>query len=277
MSKLKLSIVFIIAANIAFIFSNFKLDTPRIVSVNGTTTEILSALGLESNLVGVDITSTYPASIDKLPKVGHNKSISAEGILALNPSTLVGTQGDLKPQTQEQLKAGSLKLQLFKQDFSVEGTKKLIKDMATTFNQKAKGDALIKTLEADLAKVKKPAKKKSVLFIYARGAGTMMVAGKGTPVQKMIELAGGQNAVNDFNDYKPLTAEALVAANPDIILMFDSGLQSMGGINELLKVQGIAETNAGRNKKVIEMDGLLLTGFGPRLGKALIELSGKLQ
>src|SRR5690606_33860565 len=115
-----------------------------------------------------------------------------------------------------------------------------------------------------------------VLFIYARGTGTMMVAGKDTQVGKMIELAGGVNAVNDFADFKPLTAEALVAANPDVILLFDSGLSSLGGIDGLWEVQGNKQTNAGKNRKVIEMDGQFLTGFSQRLGKALEELGKKI-
>ena len=254
-----------------------KADAVKIVSVNGTVSEILCALGLESNIVGVDVTSTYPGTLDKLPKVGHNRNISAEGVVSLNPSLVVGTTNEMKAQLVEQLNSAGVKSTSYIQDFSVEGTKKLIKAVASTFHLEFKGETLIKQLDADLAKVKKPANKKKVLFIYARGAGTLMVAGKGTQVQKMIELAGGINAVNDFDDFKPLNSESLVAANPDIILMFDSGLQSMEGIDGLLKVQGIASTNAGKNKRVITMDGQYLAGFGPRLGKALAELSSKIQ
>src|SRR3546814_14071921 len=96
----------------------------------------------------------------------------------------------------------------------------------------------------------------------------MMVAGENTQMEQVIHMAGGQNAVRGFEDFKPLTAESLVAANPDVILLFDSGLDSLGGMEGLLKVRGIAQTNAGKNRKVIEMDGQLLTGFGLRLGKA---------
>jgi iron complex transport system substrate-binding protein len=67
-----------------------------------------------------------------------------------------------------------------------------------------------------------------------------------------------------------------VSGNPDVILLFTTGLESLGGIDGLLKVQGIAQTNAGRNRRVIEMDGQLMTGFSPRLGLAVQELSRKL-
>lgn len=249
----------------------------KIVSVNGTMSEIICSLGLESSLVGVDITSTYPGSLDKVAKIGHNRSVSSEGIVALAPSLVVGMQNDLKPTIIEQLTSSNIKTKLFTQDLSVEGTKKLITEAGVYFNQPAKATALIAQLDKDIALVKKPSVKKKVLFIYARGAGSMMVSGTGTSVDKIIQLSGGQNAVTSFVDYKPLTAEALLAANPDVILLFDSGLESVGGIEGLLKVQGIGQTNAGKNKKIITMDGQLLTGFGPRLGKAMIELSSKLQ
>lgn len=104
----------------------------------------------------------------------------------------------------------------------------------------------------------------------------MMVSGTGTSVDKVIQLTGAQNAVTGFTDFRPLTAESLVAANPDIILLFDSGLKSLGGIDGLLKVPGVAQTAAGRNKKVIAMDGELLSGFGLRLPQAIRELQEKI-
>src|SRR5690606_3623027 len=116
----------------------------------------------------------------------------------------------------------------------------------------------------------------SVLFIYARGTGTMMVAGEDSQVESVIKLAGGKNAVSGFKDFKPLTAESLVKANPDIILLFDSGYESLGGYSGLLNVPGIQETKAGANKNFVAMDGQFLTGFGPRLGQAVTELAVKI-
>ncbi|MDO7874571.1 helical backbone metal receptor [Hymenobacter sp. ASUV-10] len=250
---------------------------PRLVSLSGTISEIVCALGKQSQLVGVDVTSTYPAALEKLPKVGHSRNISAEGVLALTPTLVVGTTESLKPEVAEQLRAAGVKVQLFKQEYSVAGTARLINEVAATFGASAQAPAVIKQLNADLAKVKKPAAAPKVLFIYARGSGTMMVAGTGTQAAKIIELAGGKNAVTDFADFKPLTAEALVAANPDMLLLFDSGLASLGGKAGLLQVPGIAQTTAGKTGRVIEMDGQLLTGFGPRLGQATAELAGKLK
>ena len=254
-------------------------DSTKIVSLNGALSEVIAAIGLEKNIVGTDVTSSYPESLKAKPKVGHNKNINAEGVMALQPDLVVGLKKEVTPALAAQFKAAGVKLLLLDQEYSIEGTKTLIHTLADSLHQSAKGDSLVKILNADFAKVpaaSKQVRKPKVLFIYARGTGTMMVGGTGTQVAKAIELAGGRNAITEFADYKPLTAEALVKANPDVILLFSSGLQSLGGAEGLVKVQGVKETNAGKNKKIIEMDGELLSSFGPRLGIAIKELAGKL-
>ncbi|NBA85429.1 ABC transporter substrate-binding protein [Emticicia sp. CRIBPO] len=259
-----------------------KAQGQRVVSLSGAVSEIMVELGLESLMVGTDITSNYPASVNKLPKVGHNRNIGAEATLSLRPTMVVGTKDEkgqsfLKPEIEEQFKSSGIKVVTFTQVYSVEGTKKLINDVATLFGRKAQAAKMIKKLDTQIARVKKLPKAPKVLFIYARGLGTMSVAGKGTQAKSVIELAGGKNATNDFDGFKPLTAEALIAANPDYILLFDSGLESLGGVDGLLKVPGVAQTNAGKNRKIIEMDGVLLLGFTPRLGDAVIQLNEKIK
>jgi len=255
-------------------------DSTKIVSTNGTLSEILVALGFEDQIVGVDVASTYPASLQQKPKIGHNRDISAEGVLALNADLAVGVTDMVKPPVAEQIRTAGTRLVLFDHDYSVAGAKQLIRAVADSLDRSAKGDSILSVLDADLALadsvVAQSQSKPKVLFIYARGTGTMMVAGQRTQLDEMITLAGGENAVSGFEDFKPLTAESLVAANPDVILLFNSGLSSLGGIDGLLEVQGISETNAGRNRNVVEMDGQFLTGFGPRLGKAILELAEKI-
>jgi iron complex transport system substrate-binding protein len=251
-------------------------DSVKIVSLSGSISEVLAGAGLEKNIVGTDITSNYPEGLKAKPKVGHNRNINAEGILALQPGLVIGIKKDFSPALEAQFKTAGVKLLLVDQEFSVQGTKELIHTLTDSLHVKIKGDSLIKILDQDLAKVKPAASKPKVLFIYARGTGTMMVGGTGTQVEKAIVLAGGQNAVTGFADYKPLTAEALVKANPDVILLFDSGLKSLGGAEGVSKIQGIKETNAGKNKKIISMDGELLGSFGPRLGIAIQELATKI-
>jgi iron complex transport system substrate-binding protein len=254
-------------------------DSVKIVSLNGTVSEIVAGLGLEKNIVGTDITSSYPESLKHKPKVGHTSKVNVEGILSLQPNLIVGLEKEVSPQLAAQFKTAGIKLLLFEQDFSVDGAKKLIRSVGDSLWQQARADSLIKVFDTEVASAQHQIaniKKARVLFIYARGSGTMMVGGLGTQVDQVIQLAGAENAVTEFSDYKPLTSEALVKANPDVILLFDDGLQSLGGTPGLETVQGIAQTNAGKNKKFITMDGALLTSFGLRLGKAITELSGKI-
>ncbi|RYZ54654.1 MAG: hemin ABC transporter substrate-binding protein, partial [Sphingobacteriales bacterium] len=102
----------------------------RIVSISGTTTEILCALGMEKNIVGVDVTSTYPESVQKLPKVGHNRNMSAEAIIALKPTLVVGVTENVSPQLIEQLRAANIKVQTYNLESSPEGAKNLVRQMA---------------------------------------------------------------------------------------------------------------------------------------------------
>lgn len=250
--------------------------TEKIVSLNGAVTEIVAALGHEKEIIGTDVTSTYPESLKATAKdLGHVSKISFEALIALQPTLILATEKDMTPALLEKIKKSGIKTEVFTQEFSPEGTKKLIADVAKALNH-ADYKALEEKIDTDLKAVKPIANAPKVLFIYARGANMMMVSGTGTPVEKTIELAGGKNAVTDFADFKPLTPEALIKGNPDVILLFDSGIGSLGGPQGVLKIPGVDKTNAGKNKKVISMDGALLSGFGPRLGEGAAKLNSLL-
>lgn len=258
------------------VVENKKEQNQKMVSLNGAVTETLAALGATDQIVGVDVTSTYPEDLkSKATDLGHVRSITAESILSLKPTVVFATSKDINPTLNEQLKQAGVELVVIDQEYSIDGTKKLITEVANQLN-KQDYQSLIHHIDSQLKAVKPFEKKPKILFIYARGAGNLMVAGKETPLHNMIELAGAENAAAALTDFKPLTPEALLTNNPDIILMFDSGLQSLGGVEGLLKVEGIAATNAAKNNKIITMDGQLLSGFGPRLGEAVVELNTKL-
>lgn len=253
-----------------------KTEAHKIVSLNGAVTEIVAALGHEKEIIGVDVTSTYPETIKTTAKdLGHVRTISIESIIALKPTVILATEKDMSPELAEKIKGAGIEAHIFKQDFTPEGSKKLIADVAGVLKH-ADFKALTDKIDADLAKVQPIANAPKVLFIYARGAGTLMVAGTNTPIEKTIALAGGQNAITEFEDYKPLTPESLIKGNPDVILLFTSGLESLGGVDGLLKIQGVSQTNAGKNKKVIALDGALISGFGPRVGEGAATLNAEL-
>lgn len=254
-----------------------KKEAMKIVSLSGTITEIIYALGEGKQIVAVDITSTYPEQATKLTNLGHMSMISAEGIIGSGPTHVIGFEDEAKPELVDQLKNAGIEVVLLDREYTIAGAKKVIADVAKWMDKKEEGKKLQEQIDADIASLAKLPRKPSVLFVYARGPGTMMVAGEGTQMQEMIKLAGGKNAVGGFEEFKPLTPEAVIAANPDLLLMFESGTQSLNGDAGLLEIPGIKLTAAGKNKQFFSMDGLYLSGFGPRVGKALVELNNKLQ
>ena len=247
----------------------------KIVSLNGAITETIAALGKGNEIVGKDVTSTFPADLTA-KDLGHvGRGMTIEGVMSVNPTLIIGTTKEENPDLMGKIKESGIKLELVNQEFSVEGAKNLIKKVSEIVGV-AEVQNLNDKIDADLAQIKPFEKKPKVLFIYARGAGNLMVAGTGTPMEALVKIAGAESAVSDFADFKPLTPESVVQGNPDVILMFDSGVQSMGGIEGILKVPGVSQTNAGKNKKIITMDGGLISNFGPRVGEAALELNKKL-
>ncbi len=252
-------------------------DTPRLVSIGGPVTEIVYALGADKDLVGTDTSSIYPEAATKLRQVGYQRSLSAEGVLGLHP-TLILASADAGPQpVVEQLKQSGVSWVTIPAENSIEGARAKIQTVAHALHRDVQGEALIGHLKEQVTKAQgllaSEKSRPKVLFIYARGGGTVNVAGQGTAADAMITLSGGVNAVSGYTGYKPITAEAVVAAAPDIILIPSRGLESVGGIDGLLAQPGLAATPAGKSRKVVDMDDLLLLGFGPRLGEAVLQLA----
>lgn len=260
-------------------YSSSAIAPKRIITLSAALTETSDALGFGTQIVAVDVTSIYPAYASKLPRVSQNRVLSAEGIISFSPDLVIAPEGDVSKAIEYQLKSAGIKLVSIKQEYTAAGASKFIRAVAAALEVPQKGEVLVKQLEKNMLEsldlVKKNPKHPKVLFVYARGTGVMMVAGKNTNMDAMIRLAGGKNAAQGFSNYKPYTTEALVNANPDVILMFDFGYKSLGGINSILKMPGVSLTNAGKNKKVIQMDGELLVSFSVRLPQAIKELNSK--
>ncbi len=250
----------------------------RIISLGGPVTEIIYALGAEQGVVAIDISSTYPPAAQKLPKVGYQRTLSAENILALRPTMVLASSEAGPPTAITQIKAAGVPITIIPTEHSVEGAKAKIRAVASALNHTAEGERLCTALDSSMAQANKlrggQSTTPSVLFIYARGAGAVQASGTGTAADAMIALGGGKNAISGYDGYKPLTPEAAVAARPDLVLMTTSGLQSVGGIDGLLRTApGLAETPAGRNRRIVALDDELLLGFGPRLGDATLQLA----
>lgn len=249
----------------------------RIVSLSGAVSETLAALGMEDNIAGIDVTSTYPASLQSKTKVGNTHNLNIESILALKPDYVISMkERGIKPEQAAQLQQAGIKVWVIEQEYSIEGTKRYIMQLADSFHKEEAGKKLVADIDVAYASLPTYTTKPSVMFIYARGAGALSVCGKDMPMAKMIGMAGGINAGNDTEGFKPLTAEAVVKADPEAILLFHSGMESLEGPEGMLKVPGIAQTRAGKNKNFIVMDGELLSSFGPRVVEGVKELGAKI-
>jgi iron complex transport system substrate-binding protein len=252
----------------------------RIITLGSAITETADALGLGSNIVATDVTSEYPAYIKKLPKVSRNRSLSLEGILMFRPDIILAPENEVPKNMQAQLKKAGISLVIIRQEYSSKGAARFITDIAEALQVKEKGKTLILQLEQQLKTLQSASAassgKPKVLFIYARGTGMMSVAGKGSNMDALISLSGGTNAVQEFSDFKTYSTEALISANPDVILLFDFGASSLGGKSSILKMPGVMLTNAGKQKRIIEIDGPLAINFSSRLPEAINDLRQKL-
>ena len=252
------------------------IKTSRIVTLSGTITEIVFALGASDQVVGVDASSSYPQAVNEMPKVSYHRRLSAEGVLSLAPTLVIATSEAGPPAAIEHLRSAGVELLILPHEPTVESALSKIELIAKTLGASKTGETLIARIRAQLALARSShptqTAKIKVLFIYARGQGTLNVAGRATGADTIIELAGGVNAVQGYEGYKPLTSEAVIAAAPDVILLLDKSLESIGGSAALWELPGLVITPAGRQRRVISLDGLLLLGFGPRLGQAAMTL-----
>ena len=253
----------------------------RIVSAGGTLTEIAYALGAGDMLVGVDTTSYFPEATDQLPKIGYMRALSSEGILSLDPSMMLASPDAGPPPVIQQLKQSGLRIENFDYPQTPEGVADMIRHVAEVVNRKTEAERLIQNLQVDAAKlaghVQKQTLRPRVLFILDVGRGAPMAGGRDTSAEAIIKLAGGVNAMDGFEGFKPLNAEAIILANPDILLVTDRTLRLSNGADKIFAMPGIASSRAGRERKLIAMDGLMLLGFGPRFVEAARELNRKMQ
>jgi iron complex transport system substrate-binding protein len=252
----------------------------RIITLGSSISETVHALGYGKSMVATDVTSVSPEEVNRLPKVSKNRSLSIESITAYRPDLILVPEGDLSKETLFQFKSLGIRVVSLKQEYSVQGALKFIRQIAGAIGDKARGELLVqkteRNIQSTLGQLKKGNKIPKVLFIYARGVGTMNVAGKGSSIDAIIKLSGGKNAIQEFNEFKPYTTEALIKSNPDIILLFDFGLSSLGGKEAFLDMPGVSYTNAGKNKRIIEMNGPLLINFSNRLPEAIKTLNSRI-
>ena len=255
-------------------------DPLRVVTLGGSVTEIAFALGAGERVVAVDESSHHPVRVEELPRVGNFRSIPVEGVLALEPDLVITTADAGPVPALAQLRDAGVRVEIVPVATTLDTTLEKIRGVAAALALPERGDALAGRLEEEVAEAVAEAQRAPsrprVLFVYARGAGALFVGGRDTAADEIIRLAGGVNAVASFDEFRPLTAEAVVAAEPDVILIPTRGLESVGGEGGLLALPGIAQTPAGRSRRIARVDDTLLIGFGPRLADGVRALAAEL-
>lgn len=273
-----LLLLFFILASCTSSSENREMTPTRsIITAGGTITEIVNALGLGNEITATDITSTYPESMKSLPSIGYRNHIKAEGILSLAPDLVLIEEGYLNPDVVTQLKAASVAIHSFPNPTSVASTKNLVLELAEFFDQLDKGKAINEAIDTDIAELNTYLNITSLephaIFLMTRGPETVFIAGDKTFASEMFKLAKIQTSATGFDEFAPMTPESLVKMNPEYLIFFESGIKSLGGREGLSAIQGIEQTEAFKKDQIVSLDGQYLSGFGPRVGKAALDLA----
>lgn len=262
------------------------LEGVRAVVLFGDLTETVFALGAGRIVVGRDATSIYPPEAELLPNLGFDQELSAEGVLSLEPTIVIGSPSAGPPEVLEQIRSAGVEVLIVPDLYTFDAPAMKIRAIGAALGLEQRAEELIADVEARIDAVFREVaeryaetqRRPSVLFLYVRRNAPQLVAGEDSPAASMIEAAGGTDAGTQAGIYgfAPLTPEAIVAADPEALLVMQRAIDSIGGIDGLLEVPGVAQTRAGRARRVIAMDDLYLLGFGPRLPEALRDLAAEI-
>lgn len=248
----------------------------RIVSLSGSLTETVVALGLGDELVGVDLSSLRPAEVvRKLPRLGSPRAVPLESVLNVGP-TVVIAYDDLEPrETVPQLQSLGIRTILLPRHRTVESARLKFLAIADGLGVPERGRALVAEIDRDLAWPEgkpEPDKRVRALFVQTMGSGPLMIGGDATSATSLLEAAHVANAVSGFEGYRPFNVEAMIAVNPEAVVILKRALDRVGGIDGLAAMPGLAETDAVRQRRIVVSDDAAFLGLGPGVGRAVREL-----
>jgi len=257
----------------------------RYVVISPIYNEIIWALGAQDKVVGIDLSTTYPPEVKNVQTVGYHRALSAEGILSLHPTAVIHDNNIGPPQVVQQLQQLNIPMKTFSaKNDSFDGTKALIREMGAYFHKETRAEELCNTMDtqrsASLEKVKQYTDHPRVAVIhFGRASNVYMVVGKGGGgdgggVSQMIELAGGQMAVENRGMQRMESPEIIAQANPDVILLTDYGYDRLGGsLDQIKALPGVATSNAAKNNRIYRIEENVLNYFGPRSGENIAKVA----
>jgi iron complex transport system substrate-binding protein len=258
-------------------------DTSRIIPANGDLAEVVFALELGDSVVATDVSATYPPGADALPEVGYQRTLLAETMLGLDPSVIVANPDAGPPEVLDQMRDAGVPVVVVDYPHDLSGPAAKIRLVSAALGVPARGEALARRVTDAIDSARDEAARRveaaggdrlRAAFLYRRGQNVQQVGGRGSRADALIEAAGAVDVGTEIgiDEFEPLTAEALIEAAPDVLVVTTSGLESVGGIDGLVEMPAIAGTPAGRDRRVVAVDDQHLLGLGPRTGDALEQL-----
>lgn len=255
-------------------------STDRILAANGDLAEVVYALGLGDQVVARDVSATFPPEVESLPSVGYQRTLPLEPIAALDPSVVLATTEAGPPETIAGLRSLGIPVVVVAPPDDLSGPTEKIRAVAAALGAADRGTALADQVEAEIAAATSAAAEAEgtprVAALYLRGEAVQLLFGPGSKVSVLLEAARAHDVGAELgvDDTQPVNLEALLAARPDALVVTDSGLASVGGMEGLMALGGgaLARTPAGEQGRILVYDDQMLLGFGPRTGTVLAQL-----
>ena len=246
----------------------------RIVTIGSDVTEIVYALGKGAAVVATDETSVWPQAAAALPKLGYVRQLAPEPILAQRPTLVLASAGAGPEAVLRQVERSGVRVIIVPDEASAAGVAAKVRAVAKALGRGAEGERLAADIIAGLPRTR-PGVGARMMLVLATAPGRVLAAGQSTAGDSFIRLAGGRNSFT-ADGYKPLSAEAAVAAAPDVLLVPSHVLGLAGGLEALKRDPVLARTPAVRTGRVFVVDSLAALNFGPRLPDAVSALRSEL-
>lgn len=247
-------------------------DVSRLVTLGGSVTEIVYALGEGHRIIGTDQSSIYPPEATELPSVGYYRKLPSEGVVSLQPSLIVASEHAGPPEVIAQLKQLGIPVVMVSDKPDMESLRTRVQTVAQALGKREQGESLLRQMETALDSVKKTeVPELGAMTIVMRG-GKLLGAGHDTAANVVLETAGLKNVLSQQSAYRPLSAEVVSALAPEVIIVTSSTVDSMGGLDKVKQSPVISMTPAVRNARVIVLDDMLAQGFGLRFPQAIAQV-----
>ena len=242
-----------------------QLTAARVVVLANGVAEIIESLNAQSIIVGRDISSTADSLAD-IPIVTSGHQVLPEKVIALKPDLVLIDASTGPKASIETIKSAGITVIETPESWSLKDLPIKVRAVGRAIGAQDQAEELIQQLNDSLnaSAVKNSPR---VAFLYLRGTSSVyLIGGAGSGADSLLAAIGAIDVGAQTLDrpFNTLTAESLAELNPDVILVMSKGLQSVGGIDGLLKLPGVAQTRAGKNSAVIDVDDSLLLSFGPR-------------